>query len=95
LGILFAGQVQNPRNPKALLKESSNEFELKVKKIRSDNGSEFKNLQVEEFLEEEGIKHEFSAPYTPQQNGVVERKNRTLIDMARTMLGEYKTPEQF
>jgi hypothetical protein len=66
-----------------------------VKKIRSDNGSEFKNLQVEEFLEEEGIKHEFSAPYTPQQNSVVERKNRTLIDMARMMLGEFKTPERF
>ena len=66
-----------------------------MKKIRSDNGSEFKNLQVEEFLEEEGIKHEFSAPYTPQQNGVVERKNRTLLDMARTMLGEFKTPERF
>jgi hypothetical protein len=41
------------------------------------------------------IKHEFSAPYTPQQNGVVERKNRTLIDMGRTMLGEFKTPERF
>jgi hypothetical protein len=66
-----------------------------VKKIRSDNGPEFKNLQVKEYLEEEGVKHEFSAPYTPQQNGVVERKNRTLIDMARTMLGEFKTPEQF
>jgi hypothetical protein len=66
-----------------------------VKKIRSNNGSEFKNLQVEEFLEEEGIKHEFSAPYTPQQNGVVERKNRTLIDMARMMLGEFKTLERF
>jgi hypothetical protein len=66
-----------------------------VKKIRSDNGSEFKNLQVEEYLEEEGIKHEFSAPYTPHRNGVVVRKNMTLIDMARTMLGEYKTPERF
>jgi transposase InsO family protein len=66
-----------------------------VKKIRSDNGSEFKNLQVDEYLEEEGIKYEFSAPYTPQQTGVVERKNRTLIDMARKMLGEYKTPKQF
>jgi transposase InsO family protein len=65
LGILFAGQIRNPRDPKALSKEGSNEFELNVKKIRSDNGSEFKNLQVEEFLEEEGIKHEFSAPYTP------------------------------
>jgi hypothetical protein len=66
-----------------------------VKKTRSDNGSEFKNLQVEEYLEEEGIEHEFSAPYTPQQNGVVERKNQTLVDMARTMPREYKTLGQF
>jgi transposase InsO family protein len=80
---------------KRFLRRAQNEFELKVKKIRSDNGSEFKNLQVEEYLEEEGVKHEFFAPYTPQQNGVVERKNRTLIDMARTMLGEFKTPERF
>jgi transposase InsO family protein len=72
---------------KRFLRRAQNEFELKVKKIRSDNGSEF--------LEEEGIKHEFSAPYTPQQNGVVERKNRTLIDMTRTMLEEFKTPERF
>jgi hypothetical protein len=50
---------------------------------------------VEEYLEEEGVKHEFSAPYTPLQNGVVERKNRMLIDIARTMLGEFKTSEQF
>jgi hypothetical protein len=68
---------------------------LKVKKIRSDNSSEFKNHQVEEYLEEEGIKHEFSAPYTPQQNGIVEKKNKTLIGMVRTMLGEYKTPKRF
>jgi hypothetical protein len=66
-----------------------------LKRIKSDNGSEFKNLQMEEYLEEEGIMHEFSAPYTPQQNGVVERKNMTLIDMARSMLGEYKTLERF
>jgi transposase InsO family protein len=57
---------------KRFLRRAQNEFELKVKKIKSDNGSEFKNLQVEEYLEEEGVKHEFSAPYTPQQNGVVE-----------------------
>jgi transposase InsO family protein len=78
-----------------LSKAAQNKFELKVKKIISDNGSEFKNLQVEEYLDEEGIKHEFSAPYTPQQNGVVERKNMMLIDMARTMLGEFKTPSDF
>jgi transposase InsO family protein len=47
---------------------------------------EFRNTNVEEFLDEEGIKHEFSAAYTPQQNGIVERKNKTLIEVARTML---------
>jgi transposase InsO family protein len=77
------------------LRWAQNEFGLRIKKIRSDNGMEFKNLQIEGFLEEEGIKHEFSSPYTPQQNGVVERKNRTLLDMARTMLDEYKTPDRF
>jgi transposase InsO family protein len=77
------------------LRRAQNEFELKVKKIRSDNGFKFKNLQVEEYLEGEGVKHEFFAPYTPHQNGVVERKNRTLIDMVRMMLGEFKTPERF
>jgi transposase InsO family protein len=56
---------------------------------------EFKNSQIEGFLEEEGIKHEFSSPYTPQQNGVVERKNITLLDMERTILDEYKTPGRF
>ena len=55
----------------------------------------FKNSQTEGFLEEEGIKHEFSSPYTPQLNGVVKRKNRTLLDMARTMIDEYKTPDRF
>jgi hypothetical protein len=63
--------------------------------VRSDNGTEFKNTGVEEFLGEEGVKHEFSVPYTPQQNGVVERKNRTLIEAARTMLDEYKTLDNF
>src|SRR5213083_2183825 len=71
-------------------RRAQNEFEVKIKRIRSDNGSEFKNTSIEKFLDEEGIKHEFSAPYTPQQNGVVERKNRTLIEAARTMLDEYK-----
>jgi transposase InsO family protein len=77
------------------LRRAQNEFRLRIKKIRTDNGTEFKNSQIEGFLEEEGIKHEYSYPYTPQQNGVVERKNRTLLDMARTMLDEYKTPDWF
>jgi hypothetical protein len=77
------------------MRRAQNKFGLRIKKIRSDNGTEFKNSQIEGFLEDEGIKHEFSSPYTPQQNGVVERKNRTLLDMARTMLDEYKTSDWF
>jgi transposase InsO family protein len=80
---------------KKFWKTAQNEFVAKVKKIRSDNGTEFKNTQVEDFLDEEGIKHELSAPYTPQQNGVAERKNHTLIEMARTMLDEYNTLDRF
>jgi transposase InsO family protein len=68
---------------------AQNEFDAKVKKIRSDNITEFKNTQVKDFLDEEDIKHEFFAPYTPQQNGVAERKNRTLIEMAKTMLDQH------
>jgi hypothetical protein len=45
---------------------TQNEFDAKVKKIRSDNGTKFKNIQVEDFLDEEDIKHEFLAPYTSQ-----------------------------
>jgi transposase InsO family protein len=86
---------QTQETLKRFLRRAQNEFGLRIKKITSDNGTEFKNSQIEEFLEEECIKHEFSSPYTPQQNGVVERKNRNLLDMARTMLDEYKTPNRF
>jgi hypothetical protein len=80
---------------KKFLKRAQNEFDAMVKKIKSDNDSKFKNTQVEDYLDQEGIKHEFSAPYTPQQNGVAERKNKTLIKSARTMLDEYKTSDHF
>jgi transposase InsO family protein len=86
---------QTQETLKRFLRRTQNEFGLRIKKIRSDNGTEFKNSQIEGFLEEEGIKHEFSSPYTPQQNSIVERKNRTLLDMARTMFDEYKTPNRF
>jgi hypothetical protein len=86
---------QTQETLKGFFRRAQNEFRLRIKKIRSDNGTEFKNSQIEGFLEDEGIKHEFSSLYTPQQNGVVERKNRTLLDMARTVLDEYKTSDQF
>jgi len=74
---------------KSFVKRIHNEFETTIKKVRSDNGSEFKNTRVDELCDEFGIRHQFSAKYTPQSNGFVERKNRTLIDMARSMLSEY------
>jgi transposase InsO family protein len=86
---------QTQETLKRFLRWAQNEFEMRIKKVRSDNGTEFKNSQIEGFLEEEGIKHEFSSPYTSQQNSVVESKNRTLLDMSRTMLVEYKTPDRF
>jgi transposase InsO family protein len=80
---------------KGFAKRDKNEFDFKVKKIRSDNSSKFKNSRIEDYCDENGIKHEFSAKYTPQQNGVVERKNQTLIDMARLMLSEYNVSGNF
>jgi transposase InsO family protein len=53
---------------KKFIRRAQNEYELKIKNVRSDNDSEFWNTNIEEVLDEEGIKHEFSAPYTPQQN---------------------------
>ncbi|KAK1678886.1 hypothetical protein QYE76_039734 [Lolium multiflorum] len=76
-------------------KKAQRTYESEIKAIRTDNGTEFKNYTMQEFVDDEGIKHEFSAPYTPQQNGVVERKNRTIIEMARTMLSEFNSPHNF
>ncbi|GJY54872.1 retrovirus-related pol polyprotein from transposon TNT 1-94 [Tanacetum coccineum] len=59
--------------------------EVKVKELRSDNGTEFKNYKLEEFCDVKGISQNFSSPYTPKQNNVAERRNRTLIEAARTM----------
>jgi transposase len=66
---------------------------VKIKKIRSDNSKEFDNTNIEHYSDEVGIKHEVFTTYTPQQNGVVERKNQKLITLARTMFDEYNTNE--
>jgi transposase InsO family protein len=80
---------------KKFLKRAQHEFDAKVKKIRSDYITEFKNTKVKDFLDKEDIKHEFLAPYTPQQNGMAERKNHTLIEMTRIMLDEYRISDRF
>jgi transposase InsO family protein len=80
---------------KGFAKRAKNEFKFKIKKIRSDNGSKFKNSRIEDYCDKKGIKHEFLAKNTPQQNGVVERRNRTLIDLARSKLSEYNVLDSF
>nr|GEW57200.1 hypothetical protein [Tanacetum cinerariifolium] len=72
-----------------------NQLSLKVKIIRSDNETEFKNHDLNQFYGMKGIKREFSVPRTPQQNGIAERKNRTLIEAARTMLADSLLPVPF
>ncbi|GJV95132.1 retrovirus-related pol polyprotein from transposon TNT 1-94 [Tanacetum coccineum] len=62
----------------------------RVKELRSDNGTEFRNHKLEEFYDEKGISQNFSSPCTPEQNGVAERRNITLIEAARTMLNSAK-----
>ncbi|GJU85899.1 putative ribonuclease H-like domain-containing protein [Tanacetum coccineum] len=72
-----------------------NQINHKVKIIRCDNGIEFKNYDINQFGRMKGIKREFSVAKTPQKNGVVERKNRTLIEAARTMLADSLLPTTF
>jgi len=72
-----------------------NESDHKIKCLRSDRGGEFTSNEFFDFCEEHGIRREFSTARTPQQNGVVERMNRTVQQMARAMLDESRTPATF
>ncbi|GJZ37322.1 putative ribonuclease H-like domain-containing protein [Tanacetum coccineum] len=77
---------------KIFIKEVENLVDKKVKIIRSDNGTKFKNKVMDDLCREKGIKREYSVARTPQQNSVAKRKNRTLIEAARTMLADSKLP---
>uniref|UniRef100_W8AQ86 Retrovirus-related Pol polyprotein from transposon TNT 1-94 n=1 Tax=Ceratitis capitata TaxID=7213 RepID=W8AQ86_CERCA len=65
----------------------------KIKSVRSDNGREFVNSEFEKYLSERGIRHQTTVAYSPQQNGVAERANRTIVEMARCMINESKLPQ--
>lgn len=75
---------------KSLVENQTNQ---KIKAIRSDNGSEYTSNEFREFCQTNGIKQQFSAEYTPQQNGIAERANRTLTEMARCLKIEGNLPE--
>ncbi|GJT08082.1 zinc finger BED domain-containing protein RICESLEEPER 2-like protein [Tanacetum coccineum] len=80
---------------KSFITQIENLVDKKVKIIRYDNGTEFKNRVMSKFCKKKGIKREFSVARTPQQNGIAERRNRTLIEVARTMLADSKLPTTF
>ena len=67
-------------------------IENKIKNFRSDNGGEFTSNEFKELCKESGIKREFSTPYNPQQNGIVERKNRTIMEATKAMLHDQDLP---
>lgn len=70
----------------------ANKFGRSMKILRSDNGREFCNRQMDEYLELHGIRRETTAPYTPEQNGKAERDNRTIVESARTMIHAKNLP---
>ncbi|GJY14979.1 putative ribonuclease H-like domain-containing protein [Tanacetum coccineum] len=80
---------------KTFITDIKNLIDLRAKVIRCDNGTEFKNRVMNQFCEMKGIKRKFSVARTSQQNGVAERKNKTLIKAARTMLVDSKLTTTF
>ena len=77
---------------KAFVEKSSG---YKVKKLRTDNGGEYVSTEFEGYLKKEGIEHHYTIPKTPEQNGVSERMNRTLMETVRSMLADSKLPHRF
>ncbi|GJX10281.1 retrovirus-related pol polyprotein from transposon TNT 1-94 [Tanacetum coccineum] len=84
---------ETPEIIKKFIAQAQLNYKAKVCKIRTDNGTEFKNATLKAYYEKLGIMQQFSIARTPQQNGVVERRNRTLVEAARTMLIFSRLPE--
>nr|GFC61163.1 putative ribonuclease H-like domain-containing protein [Tanacetum cinerariifolium] len=91
----LASKDETPSILKTFIIGLENLLSLKVKIIRCDNETEFKNADLNQFCGLKGIKREFSIPRTPQQNAIAERKNRTLIEAARTLLANLLLPIPF
>ena len=87
--------MKHSLHSRSVPKDCKNSCYSNIIAIRSDHGREFQNENFNTFCEKLGIFHNFSAPRTSQQNGVVERKNRSLKELARTMLSESSLPKYF
>nr|GEV05752.1 putative ribonuclease H-like domain-containing protein [Tanacetum cinerariifolium] len=91
----FATKGETSGILKTFITGIENQLDCKVKVIRSDNGTKFKNSVMTQICDDKGIKREYSVARTPQQNRVAKRRNRTLIEAARTMLVDSKLPTTF
>ncbi|GKC20500.1 retrovirus-related pol polyprotein from transposon TNT 1-94 [Tanacetum coccineum] len=89
----LCGPITKDETPEVLkdfLKMIQHNLQAQVIIVRTDRGTEFLNKTLNAYFKEEGIEHQTSTPQTPEQNGVVERQNRTLVEAARTMLSASK-----
>ena len=67
----------------------------RIQVVRSDNGTEYTSNKFDKFFHDAGIEHQYTTPYTPQQNGISEQKNRTIMEMTRCLLFEKDLPKKF
>nr|GEV77552.1 hypothetical protein [Tanacetum cinerariifolium] len=93
--VAFGGNPKGGKITRKCTNKTENLVDHKVKVIRCDNGTEFKNREMNQFCEMKGIMRQFSVARTSQQNEVAERRNMTLIEAARTMLADFKLPTTF
>ena len=90
--VWVAFQKKNQTHFKSFKNLAESESDEKVKCFRPDRGGEFNSKEFNVYCKENGIKRQLTAPYSPQQNGVIERKNRTIMSCVRSMLKEKKLP---
>ena len=93
--MLLKDKVEDPEKMRHVCKKLEVEKDTVIARIRSDHGREFENTKLATFCNDQGTHQEFSSPKTSQQNGIVERKNRVVQEMACVMLHNKKLPKSF
>ncbi|GKA97979.1 retrovirus-related pol polyprotein from transposon TNT 1-94 [Tanacetum coccineum] len=93
--LFLRSKDETPEVLKDFLTMIQRNLQAQVISVRTDRGTEFLNKTLHAYFKEEGIEHQTSTPRTPEQNGIVERRNHTLVEAARTMLSASKLPLSF
>jgi transposase InsO family protein len=93
--VLLTAKSEASSAIKRIQAANKKECDRKLQVLRTDNGGEFTAAEFAAYCADEGITQHFSAPYTPQQNGVVERQNQTVVAMARALLKQWRMAAEF